>query len=98
MTTPDWMPKPLPLPASFWLESNTETILVGLREWADAHALAAYRAGQESMRDKLDQQWNAGFDQGKVAGAKMMRERATEVCAAMGNADSIRALPLEDQP
>jgi hypothetical protein len=54
---------------------------------------AAYRAGQESMRDKLDQQWNAGFDAGKAAGAKAMRERAAKVCDI--RADEAKWFPAE---
>jgi hypothetical protein len=45
---------------------------------------AAYRAGQDETAYR--------------AGQSEMRERAAEVCAAMGNADSIRALPLDEQP
>ena len=37
---------------------------------------AIYAAGQESMRAKLDEQWNDGFDKGKAAGRKAGLEEA----------------------
>jgi flagellar biosynthesis/type III secretory pathway protein FliH len=39
---------------------------------------AIYAAGQESMRAKLDEQWNDGFDKGKAAGRKAGLEEAAE--------------------
>jgi hypothetical protein len=40
---------------------------------------AAYAAGQESMRAKLDEQWNDGFDKGKAAGRKAGLEEAARI-------------------
>jgi len=59
---------------------------------------AAYAAGQESMRAKLDEQWNDGFDNGKVAGRRAGLEEALLLLAAADYSDpqkiitAIRAL------
>jgi hypothetical protein len=45
---------------------------------------AAYAAGQESMRAKLDEQWNDGFDKGKAAGRKAGLEEAAGNDLRMG--------------
>lgn len=47
---------------------------------AEAAWQAAYAAGQESMRGRLDEQWNAGFDAGKKAGRRAGLEEAAKVC------------------
>ena len=64
---------------------------------------AAYAAGQESMRAKLDEQWNDGFDKGKAAGRKAGIDEALLFLASADYSDpkkivaAIRALHAEGE-
>jgi hypothetical protein len=56
-----------------------------------------YAAGQESMRAKLDEQWNDGFDKGKVAGRKAGLEEAAKVCEGQARVEDVPLCDWRDE-